>query len=225
MSIKLNQTLKRPDLGPSDVYHREGESGSSDRKKPLLLLACGALAREIVDLIEVNGWSHFDIQCFPAKWHNTPELIAPAVRDRIRSVKHRYQKIYVIYGDCGTGGLLDNVLQQEGVERIDGPHCYSFFSGNEDFSKRSETEFTAFYLTDYLARHFEKLMWEGLGLDRHPELLQDYFKHYTKLVYLAQVADADLEQRARQAAAKLNLEYEYRFTGYGELETELRKRS
>ncbi len=187
----------------------------------MLLLACGALAREIVDVIAANQWEHVEVQCFPAKWHNTPHLIVPAVRERLREVKHGYQKIYVLYGDCGTGGQLDAMLKEEGVERIDGPHCYAFFSGNADFSKRAEQEFTAFYLTDYLVRQFDKLIWEGLGLDRHPELRDDYFQHYTKIVYLAQVKDAALEIKAQIAAEKLGLAYEYRFTGYGELESEM----
>jgi hypothetical protein len=131
----------------------------------------------------------------------------------------------VLYGDCGTGGELDALLAREGVERIDGPHCYAFFSGNAAFAAKSNDEFTAFYLTDYLARQFDKLIWEGLGLDRHPELLKDYFQHYTKVVYLAQVEDADLRKKAEAAARKLGLDFEYRFTGYGELETELKNRA
>ena len=191
----------------------------------VLLIACGALAREIVDVIEHNKWGAFDIQCLPAKWHNTPQFIVPGVREKIRAAKGHYENIYVLYGDCGTGGLLDAMLKEEGVERIDGPHCYAFYSGNAAFAKTAEDEFTAFYLTDYLARHFDKLIWEGLGLDRHPELLSDYFQHYTKVVFLAQTSDPDLQRKAEVAAAKLGLAYEYRFTGYGELETEIAKRA
>jgi Protein of unknown function (DUF1638) len=150
-------------------------------------------------------------------------LIVPTVRSRLRDVKDGYQKVFVLYGDCGTGGQLDAMLNAEGVERIGGPHCYSFFSGNADFAAMQDKEFTAFYLTDYLARQFDKLIWEGLGLDRHPELLSDYFQHYTKVVYLAQVNDPVLEAKAEAAAKKLGLAYEYRFTGYGELATEVAK--
>jgi hypothetical protein len=131
----------------------------------------------------------------------------------------------VLYGDCGTGGLLDKMLDEEGVERIDGPHCYAFFSGNPEFAAKSEDEFTAFYLTDYLARHFDRLIWAGLGLDRHPELLSSYFGNYTKIVYLAQVHDEQVIENARKSAEKLGLNFEYRFTGYGELETDLAARS
>jgi Protein of unknown function (DUF1638) len=183
----------------------------------VLLLACGALAREIVDLIEANRWSGFDIQCLPAIWHNTPEKIIPALRVKIAENRTAYRSIFVLYGDCGTGGMLDRMLEEEGVERIAGPHCYSFFSGNDAFAAITDDEFTAFYLTDYLARHFDKLVWEGFGMAKHPELRDDYFRHYTKVVYLAQTDDPALDARAEAAAQKLGLAYERRFTGYGDL--------
>jgi hypothetical protein len=207
------------DLNPSDTLSIKQQSPR------VLLIACGALAREIVDVIERNKWQAMDIQCLPAKWHNTPQFIVPGVRDKIRAARGQYENIYVLYGDCGTGGQLDAMLAEEGVERIEGPHCYAFYSGIEAFAKTSENEFTAFYLTDYLARHFDKLIWEGLGLHRHPELLPDYFQHYTKVVYLAQTKDIELEQKAEAAARKLGLAYEYRFTGYGELASEMAKRA
>jgi hypothetical protein len=191
----------------------------------VLLIACGALAREIVDLIEKNRWTAFDIACLPAKWHNTPQHIPEGVRGKIRANKGRYRNIFVLYGDCGTGGLLDRVLEEEGVERIAGPHCYAFFSGNEAFAAQADDEITAFYLTDYLARHFDKLVWQGLGIADHPELLEMYFGNYTKLVYLAQTRDAGLDMKARAAAARLGLAYEYRETGYGELESGMRQRA
>ena len=190
----------------------------------VLLIACGALAREIVDLIEKNRWTGFDLQCLPAKWHNTPEHIVPGVRARIRAAKSHYRSIFVLYGDCGTGGLLDAMLVEEGVERIEGPHCYAFFSGNENFAAQAEDDMAAFFLTDYLARHFDRLIWAGLGLDRHPELLPDYFGNYTKIVYLAQTRDAELAERAEAAARRLGLAYEYRFTGYGELAARMAER-
>ena len=189
------------------------------------MIACGALAREIVDLIDRNAWTGFDIQCLPAKWHNTPQYIVPAIREKIQANRNKYKSIFVLYGDCGTGGLLDAMLVEEKVERIAGPHCYAFFSGNSAFAKITEDEITAFYLTDYLARHFEKLIWEGMGLAKHPELLPMYFGNYTKIVYLAQTADAQLQEMAKAAAEKLGLAYEYSFTGYGELESDLAARS
>ncbi len=183
----------------------------------VLILACGALAREIVALIELNHWHVFDLRCLPAKWHNTPDKLVPALRQAIREERPHYRTIAVAYGDCGTGGMLDVMLAEEGVERIGGPHCYAFFSGLSDFAGRLDDEATVFYLTDYLVRHFDRLVWQGLGLDRHPELLPDYFGNYSRLIYLAQTKDAALEKSARAAAAKLALAYDYRFTGYGEL--------
>jgi hypothetical protein len=130
-----------------------------------------------------------------------------------------------VYGDCGTGGLHDRVLEEEGVERIEGPHCYAFFTGLERFAETEEEDVTAFYLTDYLARHFDKLVWEGLGIAKHPELLPLYFGNYTKLVYLAQSDDPALRAKAEAAARKLGLAYEERRTGYGDLERALTARA
>ena len=211
--------MRTVDLSPSDIYN------SANPRSNVLLIACGALAREIVDLVDRNSWVGFDIQCLPAKWHNTPQFIVPAIREKIIANRKKYNAIFVLYGDCGTGGLLDAMLAEEKVERISGPHCYAFFSGNSSFEKTTENEITAFYLTDYLARHFDKLIWEGMGLAKHPELLPMYFGNYTKIVYLAQTVDLDLQACAVAAANKLGLEYEYRFTGYGELETDLARRA
>ncbi len=211
--------MSGPDLSPSDSFAYHG-----DRAK-VLLLACGALAREIVDLVEFNAWKVFDIQCLPAKWHNTPQFIVPALREKIRDNRKAYKSIFVLYGDCGTGGLLDTMLQEEGVERIAGPHCYAFYSGTEKFAASEEQDMRSFFLTDYLARHFDKLIWQGLGLDKHPELLTDYFQHYEKLIYLAQTQDAVLQRQAEAAALKLDLQYEYRFTGYGELAGDMHRLS
>ena len=207
------------EIQPSDSF--EHLSGTAQ----VLLLACGALAREIVDVIERNNWQAFDIQCLPAKWHNTPQFIVPALREKIQLARGKYKSIFVLYGDCGTGGLLDAMLAEEKIERIDGPHCYAFFTGNPEFAAKADKDFTSFYLTDYLARHFDKLIWQGLGLDRHPELLPMYFGNYTKVIFLAQTRDDLLVSKAQAAAKQLGLDFEYRFTGYGELESELRTRT
>ena len=184
----------------------------------VLLIACGALGREMVDVIRLNGLSNITVTCLPAIWHNRPERIPEGVREKIRANRSSYDKIFVLYGDCGTGGELDRVLAEEGgIERIDGPHCYAFYSGVSDFLKSAEREIDCFYLTDYLVRHFERLIIKGLGIDRHPELLPMYFGNYTRLIYLAQTECADLREMAAAAAEKLGLAYEYRFTGYGEL--------
>jgi hypothetical protein len=186
-----------------------------------LLIACGALAREIIAIRELNGWDHLDLACLPAKLHNEPEKIPDAVRARIREARAEgHDSIFVVYADCGTGGLLDKVCAEEGVERIAGPHCYSFFEGNDVFAARAEAgEITAFYLTDFLARQFDTLIWKGFGLDRHPDMPGMVFAHYEKIVYLAQTDDPDLEAKARDAADRLGLAFEKRVTGYGDLST------
>ena len=187
------------------------------------VIACGAIAREILAITRLNGLDHVDLACLPAIWHAHPEKIAPGVRESIQKARSAgAKKIFVAYADCGTGGALDRVLEEEGgVERLTGPHCYSFFAGNEDFAARWDDDLTAFFLTDFLARQFEAFVIEPLGLDRHPELKDMYFSHYTKLIYLSQLEDEALQEKAKAAAAYLGVEYEYRFTGYGDLASEL----
>jgi hypothetical protein len=157
------------------------------------------------------------VTCLPAHYHNTPAKIPEAVRAKIRDNRGRYDRIFVVYGDCGTGGLLDRVLAEEGVERIAGPHCYQFYAGTAEFAALMEAEPGSLFLTDYLARHFDRIIMVGLGIDRHPELRDDYFGNYTRVVYLAQTRDPELERMAEAAARRLKLAYEYRFTGYGEM--------
>ncbi|MAC81756.1 MAG: hypothetical protein CML66_27275 [Rhodobacteraceae bacterium] len=183
----------------------------------ILLLACGALAREILDLIALNGWDHLDLACLPAILHNHPERIPAAVEDAVARHRADYDSVFVVYADCGTGGRLQALCDQLGVEMVEGPHCYSFFEGNAAFAARAEDEFTAFYLTDFLVRQFDAFVWKPLGLDRHPALRDMYFGHYTKLVYQAQTEDADLTDKARTCAVRLGLAFERRFTGYGDL--------
>jgi hypothetical protein len=183
-----------------------------------LLIACGALAQEITALIRANGWNHLAITCVPAQFHNRPEKIPPAVRDKIHAARGKYDKILVVYGDCGSGGQLDDMLSREGIERIAGPHCYQFYAGQADFEAMMDAEPGTFFLTDYLVRHFNLLIIQGLGLDRHPQLRDEYFGNYSKLIYLAQTQNDELVAQARAAADQLGLVYEYRYTGYGELE-------
>ena len=182
-----------------------------------LLIACGALARETLAAIEANGLRHVEVTCISALLHNRPQRIPDAVRAKIREHRAEYERILVLYADCGTGGELDRVLAKEGVERIGGPHCYAFYAGQKAFEALAEAEPGTFYLTDFLARQFDTLVIEGLGLDRHPELLPDYFGNYRRLVYLAQTEDPELQAAARSAADRLGLAYEYRYTGLGEL--------
>ncbi|MFQ5567938.1 MAG: DUF1638 domain-containing protein [Paracoccaceae bacterium] len=192
---------------------------TADVSGRVLLIACGALAREILALTRLNGWSHLDLACLPAKLHNRPEKIPEAVRAKVRGARARgYRQVCVVYADCGTGGLLDKVCAEEGVARIEGPHCYSFYDGNAAFAERTAAgEITAFYLTDFLARQFDTLIWKGMGFDRHPELLPEMFGNYEKIVYLAQTDDPALEARARAGAKRLGLGFEMRRTGYGDL--------
>jgi hypothetical protein len=187
-----------------------------------LLIACGALGREIAALRRANGWTALDVRCLPAEWHNRPERIAPAVRAEIRANRDRYARIFVVYGDCGTGGQLDAVLREEGVERLPGAHCYEFLATSQVFAQLAEAELGTFYLTDFLLRHYERLVVRTLGLDRHPELAAEYFRNYRKLVYLAQTERPEAIERARQIADSLGFAFEYRYTGYGELGTRLR---
>ena len=187
----------------------------SNSRDGTLVVACGAIAREILAINEILSWDNISIKCLPAIYHNQPEKITPAVIDVVKNNKQKYQKIYVAYADCGTGGMLEKACKDLGVEMIQGPHCYSFFEGNINFAKRLNP--TAFFLTDFLARQFDAFVWSPLGLDKHPELIDAYFGNYTKLVYLAQTNDEVLKKKAAECARKLNLEFEYKLTGYGDL--------
>lgn len=187
----------------------------------ILLIACGALAREILALKDMNGWDHLDLTCLPASLHLYPEKITDAVRGAVEKHRANYDNLFVVYADCGTGGLLRMACDEMGVEMVEGPHCYSFFEGNEKFAEIAEEEFTAFYLTDFLVRQFDAFIWKPMGLDRHPELAEMYFGNYTKLVYQAQIDDPDLTEKARGYAERMGLEFERRMTGYGDLATTL----
>ncbi len=188
----------------------------------LLVIACGALAHEIIALRRLNHWDALDVRCLPAELHNSPKKIPGAVRELIRSSRPQYRNIFVAYADCGTGGLLDVVLQEEGVERIPGAHCYEFFATAKLFAELADTEPGTFYLTDFLLRHFDRLVIRGLGLDRHPELFSNYFGNYRKLVYLAQVLSVDSREQGRVIAERMGLKYDYVYTGYGTLDNSLK---
>ena len=183
----------------------------------VLVIACGALAREVQAVLDADGLGHVDLTCLPAILHNRPERIPEAVRAAIREHRDRYSTIAVAYADCGTGGALDSVCAEEGVARIEGPHCYAFFSGTRQFLEAGDADMQTFFLTDFLARQFDAFVVEPLGLDRHPELREAYFGNYRRLVYLAQTDDNALDARARAAAQRLGLAYERRFTGMGDL--------
>jgi hypothetical protein len=175
------------------------------------------LARELVEIARRPGFEHLDVTCLPAKLHNRPALIPAAVERKIRAARDHYATIFVAYADCGTGGLLDKILEAEGVERLAGAHCYEVYAGREAFARLTDEDPATFFLTDFLARHFESLVVTGLGIDRHPELLPLYFGNYRRLVFLAQTDDPELTGRAQAAADRLGLEFERRPTGLGEL--------
>jgi hypothetical protein len=189
--------------------------------RPVLLIACGALAREVKALRRLGGWDHVDIELLPAELHNTPEKIPAAIRARLEAVRSRYDAAFVAYADCGTGGRLDAVLAEHGVERLPGAHCYEFLAGVESFAALHEAEPRTFYLTDFLVRHFDRLVVRGLGLDRHPELLSDYFGNYRRVLYLAQTRSPELEAGARSCAERLELAFEAHFTGLAPFERAL----
>ncbi|MGJ8616215.1 MAG: DUF1638 domain-containing protein [Sulfitobacter sp.] len=192
---------------------------SSRPKGRILLIACGALAREILALNKANGWDHLHLHCLPAVLHHYPDKIVPAVEKMVAERRAEFDDIFVVYADCGTGGLLEAACDRLGIKMIAGPHCYSFFEGNDTFAEMDE--FTAFYLTDFSVRQFNAFIVKPLGLDRHPELRDMYFGNYEKVVYQAQVDDPELTAKAEKCAEILGLPFERRFTGYGDLKTTL----
>ncbi|MDA8870504.1 DUF1638 domain-containing protein [Rhizobiaceae bacterium] len=198
-----------------DVSQTVGVGNGSPRAG-LRVIACGALAREVLAISHANQLDHIDLVCLPAILHNHPERIAPAVDVSIAEARAQgYDRVFVAYADCGTGGALDKVCAAHGVERIAGPHCYAFFSGLDAFASLDEID--AFYLTDFLARQFEAFVVAPLKLREHPELIPMMFGHYHSVVYLEQAPDPALLAAARRAAEFLGLAFEHRHTGYGEL--------
>jgi hypothetical protein len=184
----------------------------------LLVIACGALARELLDVIKLNHLGWVDVECLPAILHNTPQLITDAVEERLDRAAGRYSQVFVGYADCGTGGMLDRMLERRGVDRLPGAHCYEFFAGSVQFAALHEADPATFYLTDYLAKHFDRLVWHGLGLDRWPQLRDEYFRNYRRLVYLSQTNRPELVTVATEAADRLGLEFEHIHVGYGDFQ-------
>jgi hypothetical protein len=191
------------------------------QSSPILIIACGALAQEIVQLQTLNGWNHLHLKCLDAELHNRPHLIAGKLREKIAQHRNEYNNIFVAYADCGSGGEIDRVLEDENIERLPGAHCYSFFAGEQRFKEISEQELGSFYLTDFLAKHFERLVIKGLKLDQYPELRNQYFGNYTRVVYLSQEDNPSLRSLAKNAALFLGLDFEHEHCGYGDLQTGL----
>ena len=209
-------------MRPERAYSPAARASRAPDPSRVLVIGCGALATELVAVIDQAGLSNVDLTCLPATLHNRPGGIPALVREKIRQARPRYERIFIAYADCGTGGLLDAVLADEGVERLPGAHCYEFYATAPAFAAIAEEELGTFYLTDFLARNFDRLVIQGLGIDRHPELLTTYFGNYRRLVYLAQTDDPTLVAAARRAARRLGLAFEIRSTGYGELATSLK---
>lgn len=197
---------RKPDTGPGHVPER------------VLVIACGMIAREVLAVRQQLGIDHLDLTCLPAEYHYYPDRIAPAMDKAIGQAKaDGYRHIFIGYADCGTGGGLDRICQKHGVERMAGPHCFAFYQGLEAYRKVEDADMMSFYMTDFLCRQFEAFFIKPLGLDRHPELIADYFGNYEKLIYLAQTNDPTLDAVAEDAAKLLGLVYERRSTGYGDL--------
>ena len=211
------------DAVPTDQRAQpDGAVDSTDAPAPILVIACGALSHEIQQLKAMNGWGHIKIQCLDAGLHNRPQQIPGELREQIQRYRPQYDNIFVAYADCGTGGAIDAVLEEEGIERLAGAHCYSFYAGEAQFNQMADECAGTFYLTDFLAQHFERLVIRGLKLDLHPELHQDYFGNYERVVYLSQRRDELILAAARDAAERLGLEFQHRHCGYGDLEKGLR---
>jgi len=192
--------------------------GLWENEKNLGIVACGALAREIEEIVKLNNLQNIEVQYLPAKLHNSPQKIPQEVENALEKLAKKCGQLFVAYGDCGTVGKLDAVIEKFDATRLEGSHCYAFYAGVSDFEKLHDAEPGTFYLTDYLARQFDNLVYRPLGLDRHPQLLKEYFGNYTRLLYLSQSNDAKLDAKARDAAKRLNLRYEKIHTGFGSLE-------
>ena len=193
------------------------------KNKDILIIGCGAIAHEINEIIKLNNWNNVNLQCLNADLHNTPKKLPTKIKEAIESNLKEYSKIFLAYADCGTGGLIDSMLKNYGIERLEGAHCYEFYAGSRLFKDLSDREIGTFYLTDFLVKNFKRLIIDGLGISKHPSLKDEYFKNYKNIVYLAQKHDNDLELKAKDCANYLNLEYSVHYTGLGNFEDQLNK--
>lgn len=193
------------------------------KNKEILIIGCGAIAHEINEIIKLNNWNNVSLQCLNADLHNTPKKLPTKIKETIESNLKEYSKIFLAYADCGTGGLIDSMLKNYGIERLEGAHCYEFYAGSRLFKDLSDREIGTFYLTDFLVKNFKRLIIDGLGISKHPSLKDEYFKNYKNIVYLAQKHDNDLELKAKDCANYLNLEYSVHYTGLDNFEDQLNK--
>ena len=185
-------------------------------------MACGALAKELKAVVAdgaPESWAsgHVTVDCLPGELHNHPDRLPQAIEERLDAIQDEFDTVLLGYADCGTGGRIDEICERRGIERLPGPHCYAAYAGQEAFAKLHEQELGTLYLTDYMAKHFEPIIWRSLGLDRHPELRDLYFGNYYRVVHLAQTDDPETRAKAEAAAARLGLAFHRRLTGYGEL--------
>jgi hypothetical protein len=192
------------------------QPANTNESASLQVIACGALARELMVLLDQLPDGAISLTCLPAAWHNHPEKIVPGIKRKVLAARRKGMQIAVAYGDCGTGGTLDEFLEAEQIPRIAGPHCYEMFLGKVEFDVEMERSLGTFFLTDYMVRHFERIVMKGMGIRQRPELRDMYFRHYERLLYIAQTDCKKLRDKAVQAAAELGLDYEYRYAGYGE---------
>ena len=188
-----------------------------------LVIACGALANELYTIKAMNKWEHYDVQCLDAKLHNRPDLITPKLAEVITKKGESYSQILIGYADCGTNGAIDSLIETDSrLERLSGPHCFSFFIGEKEYKRLSEQEPGTFWLTDFLVRHFDSMVIKTLGLDKHPELRDVYFSNYTTATYLSQISEEKLLHSAKKCSDKLGLEFRHIHTGFGAFEQALR---
>ena len=193
------------------------------KNKDILIIGCGAIAHEINEIIKLNNWNNVSLQCLNADLHNTPKRLPTKIKETIESNLKEYSKIFLAYADCGTGGLIDSMLKNYDIERLEGAHCYEFYAGSRLFKDLSDREIGTFYLTDFLVKNFKRIIIDGLGISKHHSLKDEYFKNYKNIVYLAQKHDNDLELKAKDCANYLNLEYSVHYTGLGNFEDQLNK--
>jgi Protein of unknown function (DUF1638) len=187
----------------------------------LLVLACGALAREVGAIVRANRWEHVDVRHLPATLHATPRRITPALEEALQEAAGRYDRLFVAYADCGTVGGIDDVCERYGATRLAGAHCFAVYAGLAEWDALQEEEPGTFYLTDFFVLNFDSFVGRPLGLDRYPELIGDILGNYRRVVYLAQTDDPALRERAEECATSLGLAFEFRQTGFGRLASSL----
>ena len=209
------------DIMLSKVSNNQFTKQMSEDLPNILVIACGALSQELSYLKKINSWKNITIQCLSAELHNTPKLIPIKVKEKLDLMADDFDKVYLGYADCGTGGLLDSLLKDYNIERLPGAHCYEFFAGKNQFLSLTEQELGTFYLTDFLVKHFNRLVIKGLGMDQYPQLKNEYFKNYKRLTYLAQTDSEELIKKAKEHADFLNLEYNYYYTGLNQFRLDI----